>query len=152
MRIFVWLIRAFIFFTLFAFALNNQQAATVHWFFGVSWHGPMVFIVLLICGLLMATSAQTSEGTRLRTEASTLPDIVKERSDQGRKLEESVAEQRRTVDPHHQVRVVRHRVAGNLLQQVGGLVGAGTRVTQGIDAAHDEDRGQQWAGQTTNDH
>ncbi|MBU8579734.1 DUF881 domain-containing protein [Brevibacterium luteolum] len=59
---------------------------------------PMVFIVLLICGLLMATSAKTSDGTRLRTEASTLPDIVKERSDQGRKLEESVAEQRRTVE------------------------------------------------------
>ena len=58
----------------------------------------MVFIVLLICGLLMATSAQTSDGTRLRTEASTLPDIVKERSDQGRRLEESVAEQRRTVE------------------------------------------------------
>ena len=58
----------------------------------------MVFIVLLICGLLMATSAKTSDGTRLRTEASTLPDIVKERSDQGRKLEESVAEQRRTVE------------------------------------------------------
>lgn len=47
MRIFVWLIRAFIFFTLFAFALNNQDGATVHWFFGVSWHGPMVFIVFV---------------------------------------------------------------------------------------------------------
>jgi lipopolysaccharide assembly protein A len=47
MRIFVWLIRAFIFFTLFAFALNNQQPATVHWFFGVSWNGPMVFIVFV---------------------------------------------------------------------------------------------------------
>jgi putative membrane protein len=29
MRLIVWLFRAFIFFTLFAFALNNQQAATV---------------------------------------------------------------------------------------------------------------------------
>jgi uncharacterized integral membrane protein len=47
MRLFVWLIRAFIFFTLFAFALNNQQPATVHWFFGVEWRAPMVIIVLV---------------------------------------------------------------------------------------------------------
>ena len=46
MRIFVWLIRAAIFFTLFAFALNNQQEAGVHWFFGQEWRAPMVFIVL----------------------------------------------------------------------------------------------------------
>ena len=47
MRLFAWLLRAFIFFTLFAFALNNQQAATVHWFFGVEWRTPMVIIVLV---------------------------------------------------------------------------------------------------------
>jgi lipopolysaccharide assembly protein A len=47
MRAVVWLIRAFIFFTLFAFALNNQQAATVRWFFGAQWQAPMVIIVLV---------------------------------------------------------------------------------------------------------
>jgi lipopolysaccharide assembly protein A len=47
MRVIVWLFRAFIFFTLFAFALNNQQAAIVRWFFGVEWHAPMVMIVLV---------------------------------------------------------------------------------------------------------
>jgi|JI9StandDraft_1071089.scaffolds.fasta_scaffold380725_2 putative membrane protein len=46
MRFFVWLARAFIFFSLFAFALNNQQAAAVHWFFGYAWNAPMVIIVL----------------------------------------------------------------------------------------------------------
>lgn len=46
MRIFVWLIRAAIFFTLFAFALNNQQTAGIRWFFGQEWRAPMVFIVL----------------------------------------------------------------------------------------------------------
>jgi len=46
MRIVVWLLRAFIFFALFAFALNNQQSATVHWFFGVQWQAPMVILVL----------------------------------------------------------------------------------------------------------
>ncbi len=47
MRTFFWLVRAFIFFTLFAFALNNQQQATVHWFFGVQWQAPMVMVVLV---------------------------------------------------------------------------------------------------------
>jgi lipopolysaccharide assembly protein A len=47
MRFLVWLFRAFIFFTLFAFALNNQQSATVRWFFGVESQAPMVFIVLV---------------------------------------------------------------------------------------------------------
>ena len=47
MRLFVWLVRAFIFFTLFAFALNNQQPATVRWFFGVEWRTPMVIVVLV---------------------------------------------------------------------------------------------------------
>ena len=46
MRLFVWLVRAAIFFTLFAFALNNQHDAAVRWFFGQEWRAPMVFIVL----------------------------------------------------------------------------------------------------------
>ncbi len=46
MRLIVWLLRAAIFFTLFAFALNNQQDAGVRWFFGQEWRAPMVFIVL----------------------------------------------------------------------------------------------------------
>ena len=51
MRIFVWLARALVFFALFAFALNNQQDASVHWFFGRSSSAPMVFIVLAAFGL-----------------------------------------------------------------------------------------------------
>jgi len=47
MRIVVWLVRAFLFFTLFAFALNNQHAVAVHWFFGLQWTTPLVFVVLL---------------------------------------------------------------------------------------------------------
>jgi lipopolysaccharide assembly protein A len=51
MRILVWLFRAFLFFTLFAFALNNLHSATVHWFFGVKWHAPLVIVVLGAFGL-----------------------------------------------------------------------------------------------------
>ena len=47
MRFFVWLFRAFIFFALFAFALNNQQEAAVRWFFGFEWRAPMVIVVLV---------------------------------------------------------------------------------------------------------
>jgi lipopolysaccharide assembly protein A len=46
MRLIAWLLRAFIFFTLFAFALNNQQVVTVHWFFGVDWRARLVIVVL----------------------------------------------------------------------------------------------------------
>ena len=51
MRIFVWLARALVFFALFAFALNNQHDASIHWFFGRDWRAPMVFIVLAAFGL-----------------------------------------------------------------------------------------------------
>lgn len=41
-----WILKAAIFFTLFAFALNNQQDTTVHFFFGTQWRAPQVLIVL----------------------------------------------------------------------------------------------------------
>jgi uncharacterized integral membrane protein len=47
MRIVVWLFRALVFFALFAFALNNQHDATIHWFFGHSWVSPMAIVVLI---------------------------------------------------------------------------------------------------------
>ena len=41
-----WVLKAAVFFTLFAFALNNQHEASVHFFFGTQWHSPMVLVVL----------------------------------------------------------------------------------------------------------
>lgn len=58
MKYLLWLLKAAIFFTLFAFALNNQQDATVHFFFGTTWTAPLVLVVLtafalgLIAGVL----------------------------------------------------------------------------------------------------
>jgi uncharacterized integral membrane protein len=48
-----WLLKAAIFFTLFAFALNNQHDATVHLFFGAQWRTPLVIVVLaaFACGV-----------------------------------------------------------------------------------------------------
>jgi uncharacterized integral membrane protein len=47
MRIIQWIFRAAVFFVLFAFALNNQHAVDLNWFFGVSTHAPMVLVVLV---------------------------------------------------------------------------------------------------------
>ena len=41
------LLKAAIFFTLFAFALNNQHDAVVHFFFGTIWQAPLVLVVLI---------------------------------------------------------------------------------------------------------
>ena len=46
MKYILWLLKAAIFFTLFAFALNNQHDATVHFFFGTQWRAPLVLVVL----------------------------------------------------------------------------------------------------------
>ena len=51
MRSLVWLFRAAVFFVLFAFALNNREEATIHWFFDQAWRAPMVLIVLAAFGL-----------------------------------------------------------------------------------------------------
>jgi putative membrane protein len=53
--LFKWTLKAAIFFTLFAFALNNQGDATVRFFFGRQWTAPMVLVVLgaFAAGLLV---------------------------------------------------------------------------------------------------
>ena len=47
MRVLSWVFRFFIFLSLFAFALNNEQPVVVHWFFGAQWTAPMVIVVLV---------------------------------------------------------------------------------------------------------
>ena len=47
MKYILWLLKAAIFFTLFAFALNNQHDATVYFFFGTYWRAPLVLVVLV---------------------------------------------------------------------------------------------------------
>ncbi len=81
MRLFVWAFRAFIFFTLFAFALNNQQPTTVHWFFGAQWHAPLVIIVLLAfaAGAAVGVLAMLPSWWRQRRELQRLaPPVVTE--------------------------------------------------------------------------
>ena len=51
------LLKAAIFFTLFAFALNNQHEAMVHFFFGTTWQAPLVLVVLAAFGAGLAVGA-----------------------------------------------------------------------------------------------
>jgi uncharacterized integral membrane protein len=46
LRLLQWFLKAAVFFTLFAFALNNQQDTRVHFFFGTAWQAPTVLVVL----------------------------------------------------------------------------------------------------------
>jgi uncharacterized integral membrane protein len=76
MRVFSRLFWALVFFTLFAFALNNQQPATVKFFFGLSWQGPMVFVVLVAfgAGCALGVVAMAPHWWRQRREVRRLAD------------------------------------------------------------------------------
>jgi uncharacterized integral membrane protein len=54
-----WLFKAAIFFTVFAFALNNQQDITVHFFFGTYWRAPAVIVLMAFfaSGLVLGIAA-----------------------------------------------------------------------------------------------
>ena len=54
MKYVLWLLKAAIFFTLFAFALNNQHVVSVHFFFGTLWQAPLVLVVLAVFSAGMA--------------------------------------------------------------------------------------------------
>ena len=54
MNYLMWLLKAAIFFTLFAFALNNQQVIAVNFFFGTFWKAPLVLVVLTAFGTGLA--------------------------------------------------------------------------------------------------
>lgn len=79
MKYFLWLLKAAIFFTLFAFALNNQQDATVHFFFGTSWTAPLVLVVLaafalgLIVGVLGMVPRWLKHRNAARSTQGTAP-------------------------------------------------------------------------------
>ena len=45
LRLLQWLLKAAVFFTLFAFALNNQQETRVNFFFGTHVSAPTVMVV-----------------------------------------------------------------------------------------------------------
>jgi len=66
-----WILKAAIFFTLFAFALNNQHEVVAHFFFGRAWAAPLVVIVLLAftAGLVVGVLGMVPRWWRLRKAA-----------------------------------------------------------------------------------
>ena len=68
MKYLLWLLKAAIFFTLFAFALNNQQDATVHFFFGTQWRAPLVLVLLstFACGVAVGVLGMVPRWLRSR--------------------------------------------------------------------------------------
>lgn len=67
-RLLTGLIKAIFFFTLFAFALNNQHEVVVHFFFGHQWTTSLVVLVLLtLClGVAMGVLAMVPRWWRSR--------------------------------------------------------------------------------------
>jgi len=70
-----WILKAAIFFTLFAFALNNQHEGSVHFFFGNQWRSPMVLIVLaaFATGLIVGVLGMAPWWWRHRTASQREP-------------------------------------------------------------------------------
>ena len=83
MKYVLWLLKAAIFFTLFAFALNNQQVVSVNFFFGTLWQAPLVLVVLaafsagLALGVLVMMPRWWKKRRLMATPAaaSTPPDV-----------------------------------------------------------------------------
>lgn len=75
MKYLLWLLKAAIFFTLFAFALNNQHDATVYFFFGTYWRAPLVLVVLAAFagGLVVGALGMLPGWWKHRTAAAQLP-------------------------------------------------------------------------------
>ena len=74
-RIVVWLVRAFIFTALFAFALNNQHPVTVHGFLGLEWQTPLVIVLLLAfaIGAALGVLAMVPSWWRARRATAATP-------------------------------------------------------------------------------
>jgi uncharacterized integral membrane protein len=65
------LFKAVVFFTLFAFALNNQDDVTVRFFFGAQWRSPLVLVLLaaFALGLILGVLAMVPRWWRERKAA-----------------------------------------------------------------------------------
>jgi uncharacterized integral membrane protein len=72
-RVLRWLLKAAVFFTLFAFALNNQQDAVIQFFFGQQARLPMALIVLISFAIGLAVGVLGMLSTLWRKSAARPP-------------------------------------------------------------------------------
>ncbi len=75
MRLLVWALRFVVFLALFALALNNQHAVTLHSFFGIEWQTRMIYVVLaaFIAGCAIGVLAMMPRWWRGRRTATPTP-------------------------------------------------------------------------------
>ena len=75
-----WTLKAAIFFTLFAFALNNQEDILVHFFFGASWRAPLIVVVLsvFVLGVAVGVMGMLPRWWKLRRLAKSTSTSSKE--------------------------------------------------------------------------
>lgn len=72
MKYIAWLLKAAVFFTVFAFALNNQSPVRVHFFFGTFWDAPLVLVVLatLVIGVMLGIAVMVPIWLRARKSSA----------------------------------------------------------------------------------
>ncbi len=77
LQLFQWSLKVAIFFTLFAFALNNPGDVTVHFFFGTQWTGPLVLMVLGVftLGLITGVLGMLPKWWRHRKALKNIQDV-----------------------------------------------------------------------------
>jgi lipopolysaccharide assembly protein A len=75
MRLLVWALRFIVFLALFALALNNQHAVTLHSFFGIEWQTRMIYVVLaaFIAGCAIGVLAMVPRWWRGKRAATPTP-------------------------------------------------------------------------------
>lgn len=59
MRALIWVFRLFLFLLLFGFAVKNDDAVVLRFFFGTQWQVPLVLVILLfvVIGVLIGVTA-----------------------------------------------------------------------------------------------
>jgi|GEM_PF-62823 uncharacterized integral membrane protein len=77
LQLFQWSLKVAIFFTLFAFALNNPGDVTLHFFFGTQWTGPLVLMVLGVftLGLITGVLGMLPKWWRHRKALKNIQDV-----------------------------------------------------------------------------
>lgn len=77
MKYIAWLLKAAVFFTVFAFALNNQSPVRVHFFFGTFWDAPLVLVVLttLVIGVVLGIAVMVPIWLRARKTSVAVPPV-----------------------------------------------------------------------------
>jgi lipopolysaccharide assembly protein A len=78
MRLLVWALRFVVFLALFALALNNQHAVTLHSFFGIEWQTRMIYVVLaaFIAGCAVGVLAMVPRWWRSKRTVTPTPAAV----------------------------------------------------------------------------